>query len=389
MTETISSHTLAFFMSSGASLGQWRRAGIFDREFQLLLEFLRRGLAKRILLFTYDPADADVIRTHSAVEKNCIEVLAPPLNLHRLGRTGAVFYALWGPIYHRKSLAHASLLRTNQISGAWAAVVAKMLCRCPLIIRLGYILSRRYQKDGRTLLSWLMYRIEGLCYGAADAIIVTSRDAHSAIASRLREPSRVHLNPTFVDMSVFRPKQEYDFDAPIVYVGRLIVPKNLDNLVRAAAAGGLQLHIFGDGEKQAELAALASSVGCNLEFKGLVPNWELANRLQSYTIFVLPSHYEGLPKALIEAMATGLICVGSTIPGITDLIEDGVSGYLIPGFDAGAIEATLRRATKDKSTTMGRAARSKVEKLLGIDHHIATEAKIHRLLLEEWPARSH
>ncbi|NJO04104.1 MAG: glycosyltransferase family 4 protein [Chloroflexaceae bacterium] len=63
---------------------------------------------------------------------------------------------------------------------------------------------------------------------------------------------------------------------------------------------------------------------------GSVPNHDLPRYLQRARVFVLPSHYEGHPKALLEAMACGLPVIGSDVPGIRELLHHGETGYLCP-----------------------------------------------------------
>ncbi len=81
-------------------------------------------------------------------------------------------------------------------------------------------------------------------------------------------------------------------------------------------------------------------------------------------IFVLPSSREGLPNALLEAMATGLPCVVSRLQGVTDdVIDDGVNGVLVPPGDIAALEGALRFLLYDPSRAqgLGRKARETVE----------------------------
>jgi glycosyltransferase involved in cell wall biosynthesis len=85
--------------------------------------------------------------------------------------------------------------------------------------------------------------------------------------------------------------------------------------------------------------------------------------------YVLPSIREGLPNALLEAMATGLPCVATRIEGVTDgLVHDGVSGVLVPPDDACAIETALRRfgTDPDYAAALGAAARRTIEAHFGI-----------------------
>ena len=87
-------------------------------------------------------------------------------------------------------------------------------------------------------------------------------------------------------------------------------------------------------------------------------------------IFVLASLREGLPNALMEAMASGMACVSSHLEGVTeDLIEDGVNGLLTPPGDVPALEAAFRFLVEhpDRASEMGIRARETIEARFGIE----------------------
>ena len=96
----------------------------------------------------------------------------------------------------------------------------------------------------------------------------------------------------------------------------------------------------------------------------------------NHSIFVLCSLREGMPKAMIEAMASGLICVGTRTDGVCELIEHGKTGYVAQGFDADAIENTLAMALKEMNPQIGRNAREFVIKSHALEHVIAVELGI-------------
>jgi glycosyltransferase involved in cell wall biosynthesis len=185
------------------------------------------------------------------------------------------------------------------------------------------------------------------------------------------------LTPTYVDVATFAAKQDHRFDEPMIYVGRLTAQKNLHALIRACGLARRPLVLVGVGEQETELKALAAEQPVTMAFAGLVPNEQLATRLREHSVFILPSHHEGLPKVLIEAMACGLVCIGTAIPGIVDLIRDGENGYLIDGFDAEAIAVGIERAYSDRKGALGRAARATVEDVFSLERYAAREAELY------------
>jgi len=83
-----------------------------------------------------------------------------------------------------------------------------------------------------------------------------------------------------------------------------------------------------------------------------------------------------MPKAMIEAMASGLICVGTRTDGVCELIEHGKTGYLADGFDAAAIEAALAMALNEMNPQIGRNAREFVTKNHALEHVVDVELGI-------------
>jgi GalNAc-alpha-(1->4)-GalNAc-alpha-(1->3)-diNAcBac-PP-undecaprenol alpha-1,4-N-acetyl-D-galactosaminyltransferase len=151
-------------------------------------------------------------------------------------------------------------------------------------------------------------------------------------------------------------------------VGRLVWDKAQDVLLDAFALldGELkewQLAIVGDGRMRDTLRAQATSLGVasRVHWHGIVQDphafYHAAN------IFVLPSRVEGTPNALLEAMSCGLpVIVSDGAPGPLELVEDGVTGLVVPVNNAGALASALSRLASDGElrSRLGEAARARV-----------------------------
>jgi glycosyltransferase involved in cell wall biosynthesis len=132
--------------------------------------------------------------------------------------------------------------------------------------------------------------------------------------------------------------------------GRMTPVKDFTTLLKAFAAlrrnqPGLnaRLEFAGDGAMRGELEALAASLGIadSVLFLGLLPFNDLVPRMRSWDAFVLSTHGETQPLALMEAMACGLPCVGSAVAGVTGVIRDGQNGILVAESEAGALAKAL------------------------------------------------
>ena len=135
----------------------------------------------------------------------------------------------------------------------------------------------------------------------------------------------------------------------LVFVGTLAqLYKGPDVLIRALgqcveAGTDLHLTVIGDGRMRPELEMLTDRLGLTerVHFLGQIPSGEpVFEQLRRADLFVLPSRQEGLPRAMIEAMACGLPCIGSTIGGIPELLspED-----MVPPGDANALAQKISK----------------------------------------------
>jgi glycosyltransferase involved in cell wall biosynthesis len=129
-------------------------------------------------------------------------------------------------------------------------------------------------------------------------------------------------------------------------------------------APGLRLRIGGNGDVDAARArARELGVDGQVEFLGWVSGDTKAQALAAAQFYVLPSHNEGLPMSLLEAMAHGLPVISTRVGGIPGLVRDGTDGLLVTAGDVTALAAALARMATDATwrQAAGRAARAHVQ----------------------------
>jgi glycosyltransferase involved in cell wall biosynthesis len=141
--------------------------------------------------------------------------------------------------------------------------------------------------------------------------------------------------------------------AEVLYVGRLSEEKGIRELVEATR--GLNLVVAGDGPLRPIVP----------DALGFVPHFEVERLLTRAAVVVLPSHREGLPMVLLEALAHGRAVVATPVGGTPSLVEDGVTGLLVPPGDAQALRAAIDRllADRDLRRGLGEAGRARVTEL--------------------------
>ena len=164
-----------------------------------------------------------------------------------------------------------------------------------------------------------------------------------------------------------------DGGADIVSVGRLVAKKGFDLLIRAFAQldrPKIRLRIAGDGPEREALVALARAAGVadRVDFLGAKPHAEALALIRSGAIFALPCRTsstgdrDGIPVVLMEAMAAGKPVIAGRLETIAELVEDGVSGLLVPPDDVPALTEALRRLVDEPEAgkAMGFAGRKHV-----------------------------
>jgi glycosyltransferase involved in cell wall biosynthesis/Ser/Thr protein kinase RdoA (MazF antagonist) len=148
-------------------------------------------------------------------------------------------------------------------------------------------------------------------------------------------------------------------------------PFLIEAISRLAAEGiDVECEIVGTGPRRAAIEHWMKqfNVADRVHLLGLLPQHEIAARLRACDVFVLPSMIaldgtmDGLPVALIEAMAAGRPVIASTISGIPELVHDGVSGFLVDSTHPERIAQAMRRLADDPALRerMGRAGQEKV-----------------------------
>lgn len=157
-------------------------------------------------------------------------------------------------------------------------------------------------------------------------------------------------------------------EAPLLCVARLSPQKGLDVLLHALEPlvrefPWLRLEIAGSGPKRAALEALRRELKLEEHIRFLGEVGDVPSFLSRGRVLVLPSLEEGLPLALAEGMASGLVTVATSVGGTPELVEDGETGFLVPPSDADALSNALRRAIQlplERLTAMGLRGRERV-----------------------------
>lgn len=208
--------------------------------------------------------------------------------------------------------------------------------------------------------------------------------------------AKTRLVPRGVDLKHFTPsgpagfglREKLDLAGKLVIgvVAHIVPVKNYETLISAIALRPhVALVIAGRELDKAYAASLRDhasqlAVADRVHFMG--PVEDIPALLREFDVFCLPSHQEGSPVALLEAMACGRACVASDVPGIRDIVENGRSGLLVPPRDPVAFAAAFdAMANPPFRNAYGLAARSRVEQQFSIEREVAAHTALYNEVL--------
>jgi glycosyltransferase involved in cell wall biosynthesis len=168
--------------------------------------------------------------------------------------------------------------------------------------------------------------------------------------------------------------------------GRLSPEKGFDVLVAAAERvlreqPSVGFVLFGEGPERARLQQQINAAGLGQSFILAGFRADLDRFLPHFDVLALPSYTEGMPNVVLEAFAAGVPVVATAVGGTPEVVEDGVSGYLVPSGDAETMAERLGEAldNADELPDMGRKGRLCVQEKFGF----ATQAEMYRDLFAQ------
>jgi glycosyltransferase involved in cell wall biosynthesis len=257
-------------------------------------------------------------------------------------------------------------------------------------------LLRRRPGTGRLRLLWMKKR--------ADAFVAISREIERDLIDLGFPPDRIVYIANGVDTARFSPSMDKDAlrrdlglssDPVFIYAGRLSAVKRLDVLLRAFASlpskhSNGRLLLVGGGEERGRLEGIVAELGIGQQVNFIGPVQNAEAYLQASDVFVLPSQSEGLPMALLEAMACGLPCVASATGGILDVIRPGINGLTVPPGDVRALQGALETLWSGPSVAarLGQRARADICREYSIKHTAQRFLLLYRTILDAPTFRS-
>ena len=373
MSETdFSDKILTLFFTGGVSLKTWAEVGNIDRELEIYKRLSKK--VKEINIVTYG-GKRDRIYAKNLGEINLLSIKW----YNNPKRT--ILHLL---LKYLPQIYKSDILKTNQIPGSEIPIWIKKHFNKKLIVRCGYLHSyviKNQLKDQKTINEAI--QLEKKAFSCADIGVVTSSWQRDIIIKEYNiKPEKIRVIPNYVITDIFKPHPEIEKKYDLIFVGRSGSEKNINNLLKAiqylkTKNKNISLIMIGGCCDNNEIREIVNQYRLNVTYKGNISNFELPCVLNQAKVFILPSYYEGHPKALLEAMSCELPCIGSDVTGIKEDIQHMETGYLCKTdykSIANAIETVLSDDLLQKK--IGKNAREYILKKYSIDRILEMELNV-------------
>lgn len=353
---------LLLCMTPGVGLNTWEQIGTLQRELRPYKEYRRRGWNIKILTF----------------DKARIPALPDGVEAVRFPDRKLLWLLPWT---HNKLGAWADLIKTNQSVHAYFYTSAAKRWNKPILLRCGYVHGEFLETTRKFSPKTNLYKLmEQKAFHSSTHCEIPTEELFNWVSSKYGIANKkLSIVPNFVDVDVFKPISSVKKnERSVVSVGRLTPVKRFDLLIKACAGiPGCKLTIIGEGPEKTNLHQLAQDCNVQLSLPGNVSNDSLPQILQQHTIFAIVSSWEGHPKALVEAMACGMPCVGTEETGIQNVINHNKDGLLVKSSITSVGDGLNRLfQSKELRTDLSREARKKVEIHFSFDACFSHEYRI-------------
>ncbi len=222
---------------------------------------------------------------------------------------------------------------------------------------------------------------------AAEFVLVCSASAAQELERRAGPRARIVLQYHGVDSHRFMPAEPVAADGrpiSILAVGRLVEKKGypvlLDALAQVAAVRSVTCEVIGAGKLEPELRAQIARLGLQevVTLRGELTHQEIAAAYGRSQVFVQASvvlgngDRDGIPNALLEAMASGLPVLATRVAGIPEVVTNGVNGLLVEPGDADALAAALTTLVDDPELRVRLGASARAHVVSELDRQVCT-----------------
>jgi glycosyltransferase involved in cell wall biosynthesis len=306
------------------SLKNWHETGIYERE-MLLYQKLEEKYNISFTFLTYgDKSDEDYFLGFSNSRVLPVYAFIKKSRFKKVNLIKSIFI----PFRLSKKLSESDLIKTNQLNGSWVAIILKNILNIPLIVRTGYNIYEFKKLEGKSIYKQLFYKyLTKLALINSDLFTTTSNTDKVNIGKLRKGKTNIEVIPNWI-YEVYEIPVDQRYQRKILAVGRLEEQKNYQGLIRSFQGLDIEIDIVGDGSQKRDLEKLAQKTGVSVNFLGTFNFFELNKLYRKYKVFISTSSYEGNPKVVLEALASGCVVVAKNTPNLRDVVEDKITGFL-------------------------------------------------------------
>jgi glycosyltransferase involved in cell wall biosynthesis len=293
-----------------------------------------------------------VVEAHRAVglyDRWNAEVLWTHCEGSLLKRLGAALHALHRYVVllacGRVALVHAHIATRGSMWRKGVFIALARLRGIPVVLHLhGSEFKKFYEGQGR-----LLRRTVRAIFDISSHVVVLSEHWRRYLSGLTSTPVAVIHNFPARALEGGPNEGRVEF----LFLGLFGARKGIHDLLEAVAKArgrvpGMKVYCGGNGDVEDARHRVAQlGISANVEILGWVSGAQKEALLRRCGIFVLPSYNEGLPMAIIEAMAAGMAIVSTPVGGIPELVDDGVNGRLVPPGDVASLAAALTELAAD------------------------------------------
>lgn len=244
--------------------------------------------------------------------------------------------------------------------------------------------------------SILHHRILGSVLTGATKVLSTSHAMARQCTSTYPALPSPEVTPFGVDLDRFSPAEDREAEGEglrVAVVKKLEPKYGIDILLEAVhllvsrnEIPEISVNIVGDGQQRERLEAMAErlDIDSNVRFLGRLPNAQVPAILKSADVAAVASRSESFGVAAVEAQACGVPVIASSVGGLPEVVEDGVSGVIVQKEDPEALARALVELHEDRARLrrMGQAARDRVRKHYDWSRNLRHMVDIYRSVLE-------
>jgi glycosyltransferase involved in cell wall biosynthesis len=235
-------------------------------------------------------------------------------------------YSFLYPFMIKNQLPNVDLIKQNQLLGSWISIILKYLLKVKLFVRTGYDMYLFSREITSKYKSSLYYFLTSITVKFADLYSVTSKSDLKFFDEKFPN-ANVTYRPNWVLNEEYKDIKSR-FNNRLLVVGRLEYQKNISFIISCLKNSHFILDVVGSGSEKDNLVLLAKENNVKVNFLGNLDNKELERIYKKYIFYLSSSLFEGNPKTVLEAMSNGCIVFLSDIKNHTELVKDGVNGFI-------------------------------------------------------------